>query len=464
MSAAVSAAGARRGWRRWLRWRPLPIFVRFFFALVVLTIAASILFGVVFGSHQERVTANTLAALWTPAIRAAQPAAAGVVTLQAPLAVHLGAPPANAYSVLDDQRTRTLVLALEQSGVQVREVLLDDDAEMPVTWLAIAEGEATRWVGFEGGVQPGLFRTRSSRVLLALLALMAVAAWFASRWVARPLAQLSHQLDAIGRGEVPSTAVTGPREIARFGAALASTAQQRAAYEEERRTMLMGVSHDLRSPLTRIRVAADLLEQQPSLRDLIVRNVEHADAIIESFLMYVRTEAEPVDAVVDLGRVVQAAARLVPLPDEAVRVAPDALVRGNETLLQRLVTNLLENALKHGAPPVVAEVLREGERVVLRVTDAGAGIVDPERMLRPFERGDASRGKAGAGLGLAIVARIVARHGGELLIDSGPQGGARVAVRLPAAARGTLEVRPQATLSAQPMQKTLSLLPSRSRK
>jgi two-component system, OmpR family, osmolarity sensor histidine kinase EnvZ len=434
-----TAQGLTRGWRHWLRWRPLPIFVRFFFALIVLTIAASALFGIVFGSHQERVTANTLAALWTPAIRAAPAAQAGVITMQAPLTVHLGAPPANAYSILDDPRTQRLALALEQAGVRVRDVLLDDDAELPVTWLQVQEASgAQRWVGFEGGVQPGLFRTRTWRMLVGLLLMMAVAAWFASRWVARPLKQLSQQLDEIGGGRVPAATVTGPREITRFGAALATMAQQRVAYEEERRTMLMGVSHDLRSPLTRIRVAADLLQEQPAMRDLIVRNVAHADAIIESFLTYVRTDAEPVDTTVDLAQVVVAAARLVQLPEDAVRTCPNALVRGNHSLLQRLVTNLLENAVKHGAPPVQAEVLRDGDRVVLHVTDRGAGIVDPQRMLKPFERGDASRGKAGAGLGLAVVARIVARHGGELVIDQAPQGGARVSVLLPAASGATV--------------------------
>lgn len=416
---------------------PRPIFLRFFLALVALTILASTLFGVMFGSYQERVTADTLAPVWAAAIKQAptgsEVAEGTIVPMQVPVALHRGPPPANAYSVADDPRSRALVTALAQTGVSVTDVRLDDDSELPVTWLLVQPAQgAAQWLGFEGGLQPGLFRTRTWRMLAGLLLLMAVAAWFISRWVARPLERLSLQLEPIARGELPMETVRGPREIERFAQALAGMARQRAGFEEQRRTMLLGVSHDLRSPLTRIRVAADLLEHEPALRDLIVRNIEHADAIIEGFLAYVRTDAEAVDQAVDLAQVGMTAARLVDLAKEQIRVAPQTMVRGNPTLLQRLVINLLENALKHGAPPVTLDIERVGTQVQLRVTDRGPGIADPQRMLRPFERGDTSRGSSGAGLGLAIVARIVQRHQGELEIGAADVGGTRITVRLPA--------------------------------
>lgn len=416
---------------------PRPIFLRFFLALVALTILASTLFGVMFGSYQERVIADTLAPVWAAAIKQAptgsEAAEGAIVPMQVPVALHRGPPPSNAYSVADDPRSRALVTALAQTGVSVTDVRLDDDSELPVTWLLVQPAQgAAQWLGFEGGLQPGLFRTRTWRMLAGLLLLMAVAAWFISRWVARPLERLSLQLEPIARGELPMETVRGPREIERFAQALAGMARQRAGFEEQRRTMLLGVSHDLRSPLTRIRVAADLLEHEPALRDLIVRNIEHADAIIEGFLAYVRTDAEAVDQAVDLAQVGMTAARLVDLANEQIRVAPQTMVRGNPTLLQRLVINLLENALKHGAPPVTLDIERVGTQVQLRVTDRGPGIADPQRMLRPFERGDTSRGSSGAGLGLAIVARIVQRHQGELEIGAADVGGTRITVRLPA--------------------------------
>ena len=207
--------------------------------------------------------------------------------------VFSGQPPPQAYSIASDRRTVALTDALAQSGIIVINTKLDDTSELPVTWLQVQppQGE-TRWVGLAGGVQPPSFRARAWGVLGVLILVITVAAWFTSRWVARPMARLSQQVDAISRGEVPAEAVRGAREIEQLGRALAMMARQRAAFEEQRRVMLMGVSHDLRSPLTRIRVAADLLSEQAPLRDLIVRNVEHADAIIESFLSYMRTDAE----------------------------------------------------------------------------------------------------------------------------------------------------------------------------
>jgi len=218
---------------------------------------------------------------------------------------------------------------------------------------------------------------------------------------------------------------------------LTTMARQRAAFDDQRRVMLMGVSHDLRSPLTRIRVAADLLEEQAPLRDLIVRNVDHADAIIESFLSYVRTDAEQVADDVDLSGVANSAARLAGLPAAQVRVASNVFVSGNATMLQRMLTNLLDNAARHGAPPVLLSlsVNRAEHQATVTVEDHGPGIVDAQRMLQPFERGDASRAQGGAGLGLAIVARIVERHAAALEIGTVDGGGTRVTVRLPLAAR-----------------------------
>ena len=416
---------------------PLPMFGRIFIALLVMTISALVLIAATFSDYQERVTAMTLAPMWAAAIRTEQQQPGPPrreLDLRMRVDVFSGSPPAQAYSIASDRRTIALTDALAQSGISVIDTKLDDTSELPVTWLQVQppQGEA-RWVGLAGGVQPSSFRMRAWGVLGVLILVITVASWFTSRWVARPMARLSQQVDSIGRGEVPIEAVRGAREIERLGTALTTMARQRAAFDEQRRVMLMGVSHDLRSPLTRIRVAADLLHEQAPLRDLIVRNVEHADAIIESFLSYVRTDAERVEDKVDLSGVASSAARLAGLPAAQVRIAPNAMVRGNATMLQRLLTNLLDNAAQHGAPPVLLSLAidRSAHRAALIVEDHGPGIVDPKRMLQPFERGDASRAQRGAGLGLAIVARIVERHAGTLEIGTVDGGGTRVTVCLP---------------------------------
>ena len=116
-----------------------------------------------------------------------------------------------------------------------------------------------------------------------------------------------------------------------------------------------------------------MLSEQAPLRDLIVRNVEHADAIIESFLSYMRTDAEGVEDMVDLGAVAASAARLAGLPAAQVRIASGASVRGNATMLQRLLANLLDNAARHGAPPILLslKVDRGARQAELTVEDHG---------------------------------------------------------------------------------------------
>lgn len=336
---------------------PLPMFGRIFIALIGLTIVVAIMIGATFSNYQERVAALTLAPMWAAAIRTAQEQPPGALRseldVRTRVEVFTGPPPPQAYSIASDGRTIALIDALAQSGISVIDTRLDDAPELPITWLQVQlpQGEA-RWVGLAGGVQPSGFRARAWSMLGLLILLLAIAAWFTSRWVARPMARLSQQVDAISRGELPAEPVRGAREIERLAAALTTMARQRTAFDEQRRVMLMGVSHDLRSPLTRIRVAADLLDAQAPLRDLIVRNMEHADAIIESFLSYVRTDAEHIDDKVDLSAQARGAARLAELPESQVHIAPGAVVRGNATMLHRLITNLLDNAARHGAPPI----------------------------------------------------------------------------------------------------------------
>ena len=419
---------------------PLPMFGRVFFALLIMTISALVLIAATFGTYQDRVIAMTLAPMWAAAIRTEQEQpgpSQRALDLRMRVDVFGGSPPTQAYSIASDGRTAALTDALAQAGINVTDTRLDDKSELPVTWLRVqpAQGEA-RWVGLAGGVQPSSFRIRAWSVLGVLILVITIASWFTSRWVVRPVARLARQVDDIGRGEVPTETVRGTREIERLGAALTTMARQRAAFDEQRRVMLMGVSHDLRSPLTRIRVAADLLCEQAPLRELIVRNVEHADAIIESFLSYVRTDAEGVENIVDLSAEAARAARLAQLHAAQVRIAPGAVVRGNATMVQRMLGNVLDNAARHGAPPIRLSLAIDSaaQHVVLMVEDAGPGIVDPKRMLQPFERGDANRAQGGAGLGLAIVARIVERHAGTLDIGAAADGGGtRVIMRLPLA-------------------------------
>ena len=204
--------------------------------------------------------------------------------------------------------------------------------------------------------------------------------------------------------------------------------------------MLAGLTHDLRAPLARLRVRLALLENDTD-REGLARDTNDMERIVDQCLAFLRSEEgvqseQPLvvaDAVSDevarqreLGRPVEIAV------SEAAATVEVAIARGN---LQRLLDNLIDNALQYGAPPVeVALDVTPLNKVALSVRDHGAGISagDRERALEAFAQIDPARATRGScGLGLAIVRRIVEGNGGELLLCDAPQGGLEVRMIFP---------------------------------
>jgi two-component system osmolarity sensor histidine kinase EnvZ len=185
-------------------------------------------------------------------------------------------------------------------------------------------------------------------------------------------------------------------------------------------------------------MAAELLPDTADIaarRASIVRNVDVADRLIASFLDYVRAAELPLASTVD---VVAVARHLLQARDEPADVlalaAPGRLdvPRSHELLLERLLANLVDNAMRHGKPPVMVRLCADGDDALIDVEAQGPGIAPGarERLTQAFARGDASRGTPGTGLGLAIVQQIVQRMGGSLAFDR-VDGRACARVRLP---------------------------------
>jgi two-component system osmolarity sensor histidine kinase EnvZ len=303
-----------------------------------------------------------------------------------------------------------------------------------------------RWLGFDDEVvESHVFQ----RVLVALVlgfAVVSAASLALARRLTRPLEALRRRIeshDAKETLEVDPAAPPAPRgeptlEIAAIESAWLALAERLDHQESERALLLAGVSHDLRSPLARIRMAAELLPESDGVaarRASIVRNVDVADRLIASFLDYVRATELPLEATVD---VVAVARRLVEARDQPADVlaivAPARLdvARTHELLLERLLANLVDNAMRHGRPPVLIRLATDGADAVLDVEDRGPGIAPAAQahLTQAFARGDASRGTPGTGLGLAIVQQIVRRMGGTLAFER-VAGAPCVRVRLP---------------------------------
>src|SRR5690606_4861573 len=188
----------------------------------------------------------------------------------------------------------------------------------------------------------------------------------------------------------------------------------------ERELMLAGVSHDLRTPLTRLRLSLELLDNDSELTEDMVRDIEDMDAILDQFLAFIRDGGdEPVESL-DLAELIREVAAPYNQQNERVRlcVEPMPALALRRVSIKRLLVNLIENALRYAGDHVEVAAFVSGDDnapfVVLSVLDRGLGI-DPrelEDIVNPFIRGDRARGGPGTGLGLAIVKRIAAQHGG----------------------------------------------------
>jgi signal transduction histidine kinase len=230
--------------------------------------------------------------------------------------------------------------------------------------------------------------------------------------------------------------VEGRDEVAVLASSFNRAAVRIEALVGAQRTLLASASHELRSPLARIRVALELMgAERPDLRERVAGDIAELDDLIAELLLASRLEtveqlerSEDVDL---LGLVAEEASRA----GAEVSGRP-VTVRGDAKMLRRLARNLLENAARHGAPPVEASVEPlAGGRARLAVCDRGAGVpeAERERIFAPFYRlSTRPPGDGGSGLGLALVRQIARRHGGEARCLPREGGGTCFEVELPA--------------------------------
>lgn len=267
-------------------------------------------------------------------------------------------------------------------------------------------------------------------VLAVVFALLAAAAWPLARHLTGRLERLRLAVDELGRGALAARVeVSGRDEVAELARSFNRSAERIEALVEGQRRVLASTSHELRSPLARLRLALEMLDgadeaRRAALVGEATRDIEELDTLIGDILLASRLDAGAATtplAPVELG--VLARQEAEPF---GARVEGQATVDGDERMLRRLLRNLLENASRHGAPPITVEVRADG----LVVTDAGPGIPveERERVFAPFYRPES--GVEGVGLGLSLVARIARHHGWSARVADTARG-ARIEVRGP---------------------------------
>ena len=272
----------------------------------------------------------------------------------------------------------------------------------------------------------------------ALLMLALLVAWLIVSRVTRPLRILASAAREVGQGRHPAPVhIDGASELRQLAEAFNRMSEDLQRNAAERAEVLAGISHDLRTPLARLRLECEMSISDDEARDAVVGDIEQMDAIIAQFLDYARGDANEAAVETDvnalLAQVISRYARTDPppqfIPGEIsvpLRVRPNALARA--------VANLLDNARKYGAAPFSVETRRESSLLVIDVADCGPGLPETEleRLKRPFTRLENARTDAsGTGLGLAIVDRIARLHGGTFELLNRPGGGLLARLRIP---------------------------------
>lgn len=298
-----------------------------------------------------------------------------------------------------------------------------------------ARPPARGWIGVPvlGGPEP--LRRGLLLSLIAIGVLVLTASALFARSLVRPLRRLADAAPGIVAGEPPPAP---PRfasvEILELQRALADAAERTHAAARDRELMLAGISHDMRTPLARLRYALALDEGgDAAIHAGMERDIDELDAIIGQFIDYVRDGRDEPVVTVDLAELLRALAE-----DEARQGRPwslalpeVALLSGRPLALRRALANLFDNAARHGAAPFEAALEADDDGWRLQMADRGPGV--PEDALaglgRPFHRVDRARGGPGSGLGLASVARVAALHGGGLRLRNRDGGGLEAELR-----------------------------------
>ncbi|MGN6318526.1 ATP-binding protein [Trinickia sp.] len=262
----------------------------------------------------------------------------------------------------------------------------------------------------------------------------------------QPIRALAQAVTRFGRGHpVPPLAERGPRELRALTHGFNQMVREVSRTEQDRAVMLAGVAHDLKTPLARLRLRAEMMDE-PKMRDGVVRDVDSLTHIVDQFLVFAHDgtdRSEPVEVDAQCERIARTYRAVAPgNPTVKTELAAGMGFRLPTATLERILSNLLDNAHAYGAPPIVIATARTHTGWELSVCDHGHGISqqDLANASRPFVRLDPARGGNGhSGLGLAIVERLVRRLGGACEIGNAQGRGLCVTMTFPftAASRAT---------------------------
>ncbi len=345
-------------------------------------------------------------------------------------------------------------------------LLLDGEAEVRISqgeeylfWIRPPQAP-NLWVKIP---LAGIEEHSASPLLLLLIvmgSLSVIGAWLFVRQLNQPLKALQKAAEQVGKGEFPKPLkLKGTSEVAEVTAAFNQMSQGVKQLENDRNLLMEGISHDLRTPLTRIRLASEMMSDQDAfLKDGIENDIDDMNDIIDQFIDYIRPDKNAAE-LLELNLLVSEVVNAEQVHGRNITFSSNTelpLILMKYIAIKRVVVNLIQNAIRYSDGDIAVNtgivdyqvdplklqnivIKKQKDFTVtqpyafIEIHDQGEGITENEieRLFQPFTQGDTARGGEGSGLGLAIVKRIVDNHNGHILLKNHTEGGLVAQVLLP---------------------------------
>lgn len=345
-------------------------------------------------------------------------------------AVHAGLTNATYYEFMSDQVSEQLGQRTDiRVNTENEYVVWIKPPKRPDLWISIPLDGAN-----EKSLSP------LTMYFIVIGALSVTGGWLFVRRLNRPLQALQQAARDVGRGQFPKPLpLDGSSEIIAVTEAFNKMSMGIKQLESDRIIMTAGISHDLRTPLTRIRLASEMLpSDQDWVKDGIEHDIDDLNCIIDQFIDYARQDQQERFEYADINDLIHelVSARSIQTDHNIeMKLANIPRIKLRKVGVKRVIENLIENAFRYGSNNVVisTSLSLKNKFIVCNIRDYGKGIEETkiDQMFNPFTQGDQARGSSGSGLGLAIAKRIIESHGGEMRFKNHPDGGLIAGFALP---------------------------------
>lgn len=324
----------------------------------------------------------------------------------------------------------------DKNGIQP-ELRVEPRLKHNIIWIKLVNVTPGYWYGVWLNKNKDQFSPRFIVQIVLILFLSGLVVLWISYRLNKPFKGLTRAAKQITKGEIPElVAVSGVKETRQLCVAFNTMGKAISQFEADRALMLAGISHDLRTPLSRMRLAVEMIDNknEQDLQQGIIQDLDEMDAIVGQFLTYVEKNTNEQDVRTDLSVFLsKIAERYIQQGYHVVVESESGLLVGIKPVsLQRIINNLIDNAIRYAKPPVIIKTDSLADKLSICVMDNGPGIPqkDMQRLCQPFTRKNHSRSDvSGAGLGLAIVQRIAKANSIEVILENREQGGLSVCIK-----------------------------------